>query len=430
MANIGVAAQERRQNPLSSIFDIIGGIFKPVLSIIVGAGILQALRDILLMTGAITRTSSSYIFLHAMGDAVFYFLPIFLAFSAAKVFGASQYMAAAIAAFLVYPSITDLFEWSNAVGWDLTIFGVIPVTYSRYPSSVLPIILIVWIQSYLEKGIQKIVPDILKTIFVPVLTLFSTAFLGLVILGPIGTWVGDLLAALINLLNSNVPWLVPMLIGALAPLLVLTGSHYSLFPVATQNLATLGYDTVMLPGNLASNLALAGMSFAVAVRAKSTLYKSYSASAGITALFGISQSSLYGIAIPLKKPLYAAMAAGGLAGLFAGITEIKSYSFVTPGLLSLVSYLSENESIWNLIFAVLTAALGFVLGFIFTWIMGFEEPDELTIREITGTKETEAPADGGEAPAVEAPAVESSTVDGSAVGSSASEVPSREGGKP
>lgn len=373
-------------NLLSRLFDIIGGIFKPVLSIIIGAGILQAVRDILLMTGVISRVSSSYVFLHAMGDAVFYFLPIFLAFSAAKVFNASPYMSAAIAAFLVYPSVTELFNWSEAVGWDLTFFGFVPITFSRYPSSVLPIIFIVWIQSYLEVFIRKIVPDLLKTIFVPVLVLFSTAFLGLVVLGPMGTWIGNLLAAAVGFLNAKVAWLVPTLIGTVSPLLVLTGSHYSLFPVVTQNLAQLGFDTVLLPGNMASNLALAGASFAVCVKARNKLYTSYSASAGITALFGISQSALYGIAIPLKKTLYAAMAAGGIAGLFAGITQIKAYSFVTPGLLSLVAYLSETESVWNIIFAALTCVIAFGGGFILTLVLGFTEPDEDTVNELTGAK--------------------------------------------
>lgn len=371
----------------SSVFDIIGGIFKPILSIIIAAGILQALRDVLLMAGVISRVSSSYIFLHAMGDAVFYFLPIFLAYSAAKVFGASPYMAAAVAAFLLYPTVTDLFNWANSVGWDLTIFGVIPVTYSRYPSSVLPIIFIVWIQVYIERFAQKVVPDLLKTIFVPVLVMFSTAFLGLTLLGPIGTWIGNLMSFAINFLNTHVSWLVPTIIGAISPLLVLTGSHYSLLPIATQNLAQLGYDTVMLPGNLASNIALAGCSFAVAIRAGNKLYKSYSASAGITALFGISQSSLYGIVIPLKKTLYAAMIAGGAAGLFAGIFDIRAYSFVTPGLLSLVGYLSESNTIWNLIFAVLTCVIAFVLGFILTMVFGFKEPDEETVMILAGKKD-------------------------------------------
>lgn len=149
---------------LSRLFDILGGIFKPVLSIIIAAGILQAVRDVLLVLGVVEEVSSTFIFLNAMGDAVFYFLPIFLAFSAAQVFGASPFMAAAIAAFLVHPSMTNLFDWAESVGWQLTIFDVIPVTYSRYPSSVLPIILIVWIQSHLEPVVRRIVPDLLKTI--------------------------------------------------------------------------------------------------------------------------------------------------------------------------------------------------------------------------------------------------------------------------
>lgn len=372
---------------LSRLFDILGGIFKPVLSIIIAAGILQAVRDVLLVLGVVEEVSSTFIFLNAMGDAVFYFLPIFLAFSAAQVFGASPFMAAAIAAFLVHPSMTNLFDWAESVGWQLTIFDVIPVTYSRYPSSVLPIILIVWIQSHLEPVVRRIVPDLLKTIFVPVLVFFATAFLGLTILGPIGTWLGNLLAAGIGFLNTYVSWLVPMVIGAFTPILVLTGSHYSLFPVATQNLAQLGYDTVLLPGNMASNLALAGASFAVAMRARNAMYKSYSASAGVTALFGISQSSLYGIAIPLKKTLYASMIAGGAAGFFAGITQIKSYSFVTPGLLSLVSYFSEEASVWNFIFAVITILIAFAAGFVLTLVFGFEEPDAATVNELAEGKE-------------------------------------------
>ncbi|MGI6382850.1 MAG: PTS transporter subunit EIIC [Tissierellaceae bacterium] len=367
-----------------NIFDILGSIFGPIISIIIGAGILQALRDILLTLGVIEQVSSSYIFLNAMGDAVFYFLPIFLAFSAARVFGASPYMAASVAAFLVYPSITELFEWAQSVGWNLTLFGVIPVTYSKYPSSVLPIILIVWIQSYLEKGVDRIIPSLLKPVFVPVLTLFGTAFMGLTILGPIGTWLGNLLAAGLGLLNTHVAWLVPTLVGAFAPFMVLTGSHYSLFPLATQNLAQLGYDTVLLPGNMASNLALAGCSLAISLRTKSKMYKSFSASAGVTAIFGISQSSLYGIAIPLKKPLYAAMLAGGGAGFFAGITQIKCYSFVTPGVLSLVGYFSDKEPLSNLIYAILTCVIAFVAGFILTLVLGFEDPDDEAVSQLSG----------------------------------------------
>ena len=375
------AAPAKKSGIMNKIFDTIGGIFKPVLVVIIGAGLLQALRDVLLMTGAIGKVSSSYIFLNALGDAVFYFLPIFLAISSANVFGATPFLAAAVAAFLVYPGVSDLFGWANSVGWDLTLFGVIPVTYARYPSSVLPIILIVWFQSVIEPIIKKIIPDLLKSLLVPVFVLFLTGMLGLVVLGPIGTWIGDGLAAAITWLNNTVPWLVPTIVGAASPFLVLTGSHYSLFPIATQNLAQLGYDTVLIPGMMASNMALAGASFAIAIRGRNKRYRSYSASAGITSLFGISQSSLYGNAIPLKKPLYASIIGGGVAGFYAGITSIRSASFVTPGLLALVGFMTPTA---NLINSIITCVIAFASTLVLTIVFGFTEPDEATIAQLSG----------------------------------------------
>ncbi len=381
------AEKSRLSLGLSKLFDTIGGIFKPILIVIIGAGVLQALRDILLMSGAISRVSSSYILLDALGQAVFYFLPIFLAISSAQVFGATPFLAAAVAAFLLYPNIVDLFEWANSVGWNLTLFGAIPVTYAKYPSSVLPIILIIWFQSKLEPLLKKIIPNLLKAILIPVLTLFITCIIGLVIIGPIGTWVGDGLALGIGWLNSIAAWLVPTIVGALSPFLVMTGSHYSLFPVATQNLAQLGYDTVLLPGMLFSNLALAGASFAIALRAKQAKYKSYSASAGLTSLFGISQSSLYGQAIPLKTPLIASIIGGGAAGFYAGITGVQCTGFMPPGLLSLVAYLNPTANLINTLIAIVIAFAGTL---VLTFVMGFKEPDAAAVEELTGESTAEA----------------------------------------
>lgn len=389
--SIAKSAPPPASPPRQGLFDIIGGIFKPILSIIIAAGMIQVARDILVMTGAFSENSSSYIFMNSMADAVFYFLPIWLAFSSARIFGASPYLAAAVAAFLIHPDVTRLFEWVQSTGWDLTIFNVIPVTYARYPASVVPIILIVWVQSYLEKGIKRIVPDLLKTILVPLLTFFLSAFIGLVVLGPAGTWLGNLLALVINAMNSRVPWLVPAVVGALSPFMVLTGTHYALFPVVIQNLATMGYDTVMLPGMAASNLALAGMSFAIGLRSRGKIYKSYSISAGLTSIFGISQSSLYGNAIPLKRPLYAAIIAGGAGGLLAGLTGAKGYSFVNPGAMLLISaYKPEDPA--NIAKLALVIALSLVLSFALTLAAGFEEPDDQYARELAGATAQEKAA--------------------------------------
>lgn len=309
---------------------------------------------------------------------MFYFMPVFLAFSSAQVFGATPFMSAAIATFLIYPNVTEAFAWANSVGWDLTLFGVIPVTYARYPSSVLPIILIVYFQSKVEPFVAKHSPTVLKTILVPLVTMFVTGILGIVVIGPIGTWAGNLLNIAITAINSVAAWLVPTLMGGFTPLLVMAGAHYSIIPITTQNLAQLGYDTVMLPGNLASNLALAGACFAVALKTKKDEYKGLVTSAGITACFGISQSALYGVCVPLKKPLVYAMIGGGVGGFIAGITSIKAYSMVTPGLLSLISYVSAEAPASNLVFAIVTAAVAFALTFALTYVVGFEDfPDEV-----------------------------------------------------
>ena len=199
-------------------------------------------------------------------------------------------------------------------------------------------------------------------------------------------------AAAIGFVDSFVPWMVPTLIGAVAPFLVLTGSHYSLFPVATQNLAVLGFDTVMIPGMLASNMALAGMSFAIAIRSKGKTYTSYSASAGLTSLLGISQSSLYGNAMPLKKPLYASIIGGAAGGLIAGIFSVRSFAFQTPGLLALLSFYKPGETM-NLIWSIVTCVVGFIAAFVMTMVLGFQEPDEKTALELTGETPDEAEAE-------------------------------------
>lgn len=295
-------SEKSNESIVSKLFSILGGIFRPILPLMIGAGLLQATRDILLLTGVISRVSSSYIILNALGDCVFYFLPIYLAFSAGKVFNTNSFIAAAIAGFLVYPDLTSLFEWSQSIGWDLTFLGVIPVTYGKYPSSVLPIIFIVYFQSKVEPFIEKHSPMVLKTILVPLLTMFITGIIGLVIIGPIGTWIGDAMGMVINFLNDKAAFLVPTLIGAFSPLLVLAGAHYSLFPIMTQNLAQLGYDTVMPPGSLASNLALAGVAFAVAYRSKKRSIRALQAQQGLLPFLVYPSPASTVWQSPLKSP--------------------------------------------------------------------------------------------------------------------------------
>lgn len=352
----------------TAIIGAISGIFSPILAALAGAGILQGITILLTEFGIVMEGTFEHTVLATVSDAVFFFLPMLLAFSTAKVFGANPYLSVVLAGILLHPDMVSMMTNNESIPF----FGL-TIRSARYPNSVIPIILIVWAQSYLEKAIKRFVPKSLNMIVAPILVLLIGSIIGLVFLGPLGTIIGDGMAAFIGVLNNYVPWLVPIVMGALAPFIIMAGIHYSLFPVVTLSLAQLGYDNVMIPGMLASNLALAGVSVAVALKTKRGQYKSYAFSSALTASMGVSQPAIYGIGLLLKKPLYAGIIGGAVGGIYAGIVDLKAFAFANPGLAALPVFINEGN---NLMHAVITMVIAFVVGFAATWFLGFEEPTE------------------------------------------------------
>lgn len=365
---------EEKKNMGTVIMDAIQGIFAPILAPLAGAGILQGLTIILVSTGLIVPGNAEEGILNTISGAVFYFMPILLAFSSAKVFGASPYLAATVAGILVHPTLVEAMQI-----FDIDFFRI-PIQSINYANSVIPIILIVWFQSYLERGLKKVVPDILESVLNPLLVLVITAIVGLAVLGPLGNLVGSAIAGVLGYFTETVPWLVPTLMGALSPFVIMGGVHYSLFPAATLSLTELGYETILGPGMLAANMAHAGVALAVALRTKKTAYRSYSISAAVTATMGVSQPALYGIELILKRPLYAAIIGGGLGGLYAGIFNVRAYAFANPSLPALPIYLDAGN---NIIHAVIMMVIAFVAGFFLTIALGFEEPSDEVVESAT-----------------------------------------------
>lgn len=360
---------------VSKVMDAIQGIFAPILAPLTGAGILQGLTIVLTTTGLIPIGNAEEAILNSISGAVFYFMPILLAFSSAKVFKTSPYLATTVAAFLLHP---DLIAGLEAFpGSD---FFNIPIQSINYANSVIPIILIVWAQSYIEKYLKKIMPEAIAPVLNPLLILVLSSLLGILILGPIGNFFGTGIASILGYFTTTVPWLVPTLMGALSPFVIMGGVHYSLFPAATVSLAELGYETILSPGMLAANMAHAGVALAVAIRTKKTAYKSYSYSAVLTATMGVSQPALYGIELILKKPLYAVIIAGGLGGLYAGIFNVRAFAFANPSLPALPVYLDGSN---NIIHAVIMMVISFIAGFALTWIFGFDEPADEVVEQAT-----------------------------------------------
>ena len=347
---------------VAKVIDTITGIFTPILPAITAAGMMKAVLALLTAFKLISTDSQSYQIFNFMADAAFYFLPIFLANSAAKKFKCNPYLAMMLGGILLHPTFVTMVNTAKETGESLSIFGL-PITLASYSSSVLPIILGVWFMSYVEPIADKISPKAIKFFTKPLITAVVSGIVILVVIGPIGYIVSDKVGLGIKTLESYASWLVPTLLGGLTPLLVMTGTHYGLIPIGINNRMTMGYDTIIYPGMLASNVSQGGAALAVAIKSKNKEIKQLASSAGITAVCGITEPALYGVNLRFKTPLYASMIGGAVGGLFLGLFRVSNYSGGSPGFLTLPSYIG-GESMMNFVYACIGAVISVVVAFV------------------------------------------------------------------
>lgn len=361
--------KKEKQGVISSFISVISTTFTPMIPAITGAGMIKALLAILTLTGLLTSESHTYILLDTIADAAFFFMPMLLAYGAALKFECSPILAITIAGVLLHPNLGSLMASGDSIS-----FMGLPVRLTDYAGSVIPIIITVWAMSYIEKFAEKVSPSIIKFFTKPLLILLITAPLALIVIGPVGTYLNDLVAASAEFINSKASWLIPFLMGALQPLLVVTGTAWAMTPIATMQLTNNGAEMINGPGMLASNIAQGAATLCVAVKSKNKSLKQLAASSGITAVLGITEPSLYGVTLRLKKPLIAAMIGGGCAGIYAGISGLVRYAFVSPGLAGLAAFIGENPM--NIVHALITCIIAFAVTFVLTWIIGFDDPVE------------------------------------------------------
>ncbi|MGM0213401.1 beta-glucoside-specific PTS transporter subunit IIABC [Enterococcus sp. AZ109] len=369
---------ENQENIISRLISVISTTFTPMIPAITGAGMVKAILAVLTLTGVLADTSQTYIILNTIADAAFYFMPVLLAYGAAIKFEVSPILAITVAGILLHPNISQLFSTGDPVS-----FLGIPVLAADYAGSVLPIIFTVWIMSYIEPFADRISPSFIKFFTKPMLVFLIMGPLALVVIGPFGTLLNDLVAIGAEWINAKAAWLIPFLMGGLQPFLVVTGTAWAMTPIATMQLSSFGSEMINGPGMLASNIAQSGATFAVAFKTKNKQLKQLAVSTGITALMGITEPSLYGVTLKLKKPLLASMIGGAIAGLYAGLSGLVRYAFVSPGLAALPAFIGENPM--NIVHAIITCLIAFVATFIIAYLIGFEdvveEQDEVTTTE-------------------------------------------------
>ncbi|MGY3762814.1 beta-glucoside-specific PTS transporter subunit IIABC [Granulicatella adiacens] len=386
-------AEEPHQKPLAKLLSIISGIFTPILPIITAAGMIKAILSILVVFKIVTTKDQNYQVLNFIGDAGFYFLPVFLGGTAAKQFKTNTYLGMLMGATLLHPTFTAMVANFKETGAGIELFGI-PFSPVGYSSTVIPVILGVWFMSYVERFADRISPKAIKFFSVPLITALITSIVMFSVLGPIGSIIGQYLGDFFRWLEEFGPWVVPTVVGIFSPFLVMTGTHYGLVSIGINNRLTLGYDTVVQPGMLASNVAQGGAALAIAFKTKDTDKKALATSAGITAVCGITEPALYGVTLQNRAAMIGTMVAGGIVGFFLGIMNARNFTGGSPGLLTIMAYVGEN-TFYYLYVAIAGLVMSVALSFIITYFLyKDEEGVELTSEEVVPTEALAAPVAG------------------------------------
>ncbi len=395
----------QKMNPGAVLIDIISGVFQPILSVLCAAGIIKGLLALCVFFGWLSDQSGTYQLLYSVADGFFYFLPIMLGISSAEKFKINKYIGGAIGIALCYPAIVAFTSGGTAIG---TIFGGvandlfkmsyftkflgIPVIFpaSGYTSSVVPVIVAVFVASKIYKVFKKIIPSVVSSFLAPMFTLLITIPLTFIVIGPITSLLCNLVGAGIGALY-DIPVvggaITGLAIGALWQVLVIFGVHWGLVPIAMINYGTLGYDKVLSPYFVVS-FAQTMIVLAMIIKTKDKKLKQLAIPAFISGLFGVTEPAIYGVTLPKKKPFVLSCIGGAIGGAVVGFAGVKSFTMGGLGLFGLPSYIDpvtkdSSSMIWILIALGVTIVVSFVLGMIFY-------KDDAPAAETTDNKESDS----------------------------------------
>lgn len=388
-----VEAEE--EGPKGSLFsrfiDMISSIFTPVLGVLAATGMIKGFNALFVALGWLENTSGTYQVLNATGDALFYFLPIFLGYTAIKKFGGTPFVGMAIGAALVYPTLSTLtageplytvFAGTMFESPIYITFLGIPVILMSYSSSVIPIIISAFFAAKVEKWLKTVIPDVVKAFVVPLLTLVIVVPVTFIVIGPVATWAGSLLGQATLAIYNVSPLIAGLLLGGFWQVFVIFGLHWGLVPIAFNNVATLGYDTI-LATVFAASFAQTGAVLAILLKTKNQKLKSLSIPAFISGIFGVTEPAIYGITLPLKKAFIMSCIAAGIGGAIAGATNVTGYIIGGLGIFGIPSYISPEGIDMSFYGAIISIVVGFIAGLVLTLLFGGINKEQQASKETT-----------------------------------------------
>lgn len=360
----------------SRVLDYLSGSMTPLIPAMITAAMFKTIQVILGpdLFNLIGTKSDIYQLCGFLYSAFFYFLPIFLGFTAAKKLGASQVMGLYVGAMLLVPELVQLAEKSFKV------YGFIPTTIHDYSQSVIPVVLSVWVMSYIEKFFKRIVPAVLSTIFVPFLTMIVMTPLVLALLAPIGNifgqWIGDGLISFGNIGG----FVAVAVVAALWELLVMTGMHMVLITFALTALMTNGVDNFVMVAAVLATWATFGLSLGAALRIRDKEEKALTFGYVVSGIVGgVTEPTIYGVMLKYKRTIAALIVGGGFAGAYAGLTHVGMYVAGASNFLSVVGYFAGGRT--NIVNGFIATAIAFFGTAALTYFFGFRD-DEYQLGEV------------------------------------------------
>ncbi|GAB2021085.1 beta-glucoside-specific PTS transporter subunit IIABC [Pseudolactococcus yaeyamensis] len=338
-----------KQKPFDALIDIISGCFQPFLGPLCAAGMVKGINALLIFFKLINETSGTYITLNAIGDAVFYFLPMFIAVAAARKFKLPEFTALALAAALLYPAIQKsaiIVEGAKPLGKFLgveyfTTFAGIPLIANDYASSAVPIIFVIWLASKINRWAKKVIPELIATFFVPMVTLLITMPIAFLVVGPIISVLTELLNKGFTSVYDFSGILFGLLLGALWQLLVMFGLHWALIPMAIIQFGKQGYSNILAVIGCVSFAQTAAL-IALYPKIHKKKDRGLLLPAVISGFCGVTEPAIYGITLPRVKPFIMSCIGGAIGGAYGGLTNITSYSMGGLGVFSFPSFISSG----------------------------------------------------------------------------------------
>ncbi|MEN0642344.1 beta-glucoside-specific PTS transporter subunit IIABC [Alkalicoccobacillus gibsonii] len=390
------SGSEEKGSLFTRFIQIISGIFTPILGVLAASGMIKGFNVLFLELGWLVRESGTYQILNTVGDALFFFLPVFLGYTAMKKFGGTPFLGMVIGAALVYPNLANvptstdplytLFSGSIFESPVHIEFLGIPVILMTYSMSVIPIIIASFFAVKVERFVTKISPSAVKTFTVPMFTLLIIIPLTLIIIGPTATWASQLLGMVTLWIYSLSPIIAGMIVSGFWLVFVMFGLHWGFIPIALNELATIG-NTPTLTLMFAHSFALSGTILAVWIKTKISKTKVLSAPAFISAMFGITEPGLYGVVLPLKKPFIITIISSAVGGGILGFCGTTAYTLGGGGFFKVATFIHPETGIdlgfWGGIIAIIVS---FTLAFTLTYIFGLKNTEQTVEEPVTQEK--------------------------------------------